>query len=319
MSDSVEYRNGVFVATGPHGPADQGASSATGTALMARPDDSLAPIDAPGPLASADLPPAGPVGPAPAAAPGGGGARRVAVATIAASLVAAVAFGAAAFGGAFGSHSATPGSGRDALGAAGATSAQATSVAFTVSATRSTPSSTTTLVTGSGAVDLGTDAGRLSASVPALAGYMGSGNDSVDVVTSGGAVYVSSPALSSVVGGSTWLKATLPSGTGSGSTDSSTLGVLANPSQLLGLLSSIGGPVTTVGNVDLHGTPTTEYRTTVTLSELASKAGLTAARSWAPRRPTSCSSWATRRCRSPPGSAPTASSASCRPRSTCPA
>ena len=36
--------------------------------------------------------------------------------------------------------------------------------------------------------------------------------------------------------------------------------MLSNPSQLLGLLSSIGGQVTTVGNVDLDGTPTTEYR-----------------------------------------------------------
>ena len=50
---------------------------------------------------------------------------------------------------------------------------------------------------------------------------------------------------------------------------------LANPSQLLGLLSSVGGPVTTADNVNLHGTPTTEYSTTVTLARLASHAGLT--------------------------------------------
>ena len=50
--------------------------------------------------------------------------------------------------------------------------------------------------------------------------------------------------------------------------------MLSNPSQLIGLLSSVGGQVTTVGSVDLHGTQTTEYRTTVTLSELASRAGI---------------------------------------------
>ena len=54
----------------------------------------------------------------------------------------------------------------------------------------------------------------------------------------------------------------------------STLAVLSNPSQLIGLLSSVGGQVTTVGSVDLDGTQTTEYRTTVTLSELASRAGI---------------------------------------------
>ena len=99
---------------------------------------------------------------------------------------------------------------------------------------------------------------------PALAGYVGSGNDSVDVVTAGASVYVGSPALSSVTGGTTWLKAALPKDATSANADSSTLAVLADPSQLLGLLSSVGGQVTTVGNVDLHGVPTTEYRTTVT-------------------------------------------------------
>jgi hypothetical protein len=268
MSDSVEYRDGVFVATGPHGPADGG----TGTALMVRPDEHLAPVDAAGPLATAELPPAGPVGPSPVPARPAGGARRLAVATVVAALIAAVAFGAAAFGGAFGSHSATPGSGRGALGVAGAASAGATSVAFTVSASRSTASSTATLVTGSGAVDLTTDVGRLSATVPALAGYVGSGNDSLDVVVAGNSAYLATPALSQVTGGDRWLKAPLPKDT-SGNADTSTLAVLADPTRLLGLLSSVGGPVTTVGNVDLHGVPTTEYRTTVTLSELAARAG----------------------------------------------
>jgi hypothetical protein len=275
MSESVEYRDGVFVATGPtaavgHDPA---GDTATGTALMVRPDDRLAPVDAPGSLVSVGIPPAGPTAPAAAPVPAAGGARRIAVATIVASLIAAMALGAAAFGGAFGGGSSpTPGSGRSALGAAAATSAAATSVAFSLSATRATSSATTTLVTGSGAVDLTHRTGRLTASVPGLAGYVGSGNDTVNVVTDGSSVYLGSPAISSLTGGKSWLKADLPKD--ASSPGLSSLGVLSNPSQLIGLLSSVGGQVTTVGAVDLHGTRTTEYRTTVTLSELATRAGI---------------------------------------------
>jgi len=278
MGDSVEYRDGVFVATGPTAMdgIDLTGGTATGTALMVRPTEHLAPIDAPGPLVSAELPPTGPTTSIPASVPAAGGARRLAVATIIASLIAAMAFGAAAFGGAFGGGSTpSPGSARGALGAAAAASTSATSVAFTVSATRTTSSSTTTLVSGSGAVDLTTDVGRLTATVPAVAGLVGSGNDTVNVIADGSTIYLGSPAVSSLTGGSTWLKATLPKDTSSANADSSTLAVLANPSQLLGLLSTIGGQVTTVGHVDLHGTPTTEYSTTVTLSELASRTGLT--------------------------------------------
>jgi len=279
MGDSVEYRDGVFVATGPNeiDGTDRTGATATGTALMVRPTGHLAPVDAPDSLVSAELPPTGPTASASAPAPAAGGARRLAVATIIASLVAAMAFGAAAFGGAFGGGS-TPGSGsaRGALGAAAAASTAATSVAFTVSATRTTASSTTTLVSGSGAVDLSTDVGRLTATVPAVAGLVGSGNDTINVIAHRSTIYLGSPAVSSLTGGSLWLKATLPKDSSSARADSSTLAVLANPSQLLGLLSTIGGQVTTVGHPDLHGTPTTEYSTTVTVSELASRAGLTA-------------------------------------------
>ena len=278
MNESVEYRDGVFVATGPTAagadPAS-GAATATGTALMVRPRDRLAPIDGPGPLMSAELPPVGPTPRGAGAVPSdAGGARRIAVATVVASLIAAMALGAAAFGGAFGGGGSTPnpGSGRSALGASAATSAAATSVGFTLSATRATSSTTTTLVTGSGAADLTDHTGRLTASVPGLAGYVGSGDDTVNVVTDGSSVYLGSPAISSLTGGTTWLKADLPQD--GSSSDLSSLAVLSNPSQLIGLLSSVGGQVTTVGSVDLHGTQTTEYRTTVTLSELASRAGI---------------------------------------------
>jgi len=281
MNESVEYRNGVFVATGPTAVdrMDLSGSATTGTALMARPNGHLAPVDAPGPLVSGDLPPAGPTIPSASSAPAAGGARRMAVATVIASMIGAMAFGAAAFGGGFDGGS-TPNSvpssssARSALGAATAASTSATSVAFTVSATRTTSSTTTTLVDGSGAVDFTTNTAKLNATVPALSGLVGSGNDTVNVVADGSTVYLGSPALSSLTGGTTWLKASLPKDTPNA--DSSTLAVLANPTQLLGLLSSVGGNVTTVDNVDLHGTPTTEYSTTVTLAHLASRAGLTA-------------------------------------------
>ena len=277
MSESVEYRDGVFVATGQTEAVDRPdlrAATATGTALMARPSDFLAPVDGPGPLVSAELPPAGPVGPTPPPTRSAGGARRIAVATIAAALIAAVVFGAAAFGGAFNSGSTAPWSARGALGAAGAASAGASSVAFDLSATRSTSKTATTLVTGSGAIDLKTDVGHLSATVPALSGLVGSGNDAINVISDGSAVYLGSPALSELTGGQRWLKVDLPQGTDSGSAESSTLGVLANPSQLLGLLSSLGSQVTNVGTVDLRGTQVTEYTTTVTVAELAARAGL---------------------------------------------
>jgi Flp pilus assembly pilin Flp len=131
------------------------------------------------------------------------------------------------------------------------------------------------LVTGSGAVDLTTDTGKLTAAVPAVSGLVGSGNDTVNVVSDGSSTYLGSPALSSITGGNTWLKVSLPKGTSSSDADTSSLAVLANPAQLLGLLSAVGGHVSTVGSVDLHGVPTTEYSTTVTLSELVSRAGLT--------------------------------------------
>jgi hypothetical protein len=277
LSDSLEYRDGVFTATvrsGAAGDPDLAPNAATGTALMARPGDCLAPFDAPGPLLSADLPPTGPVSPTPSPFRAPGSARRFAVATIVASLIAAVAFGAAAFGDAFGSDAPAPGSARGALGAAATASVEAPSVTFALSATQSTSTAITTLVSGSGTVNLKADVGHVSATLPTLSGLVGRGNDAVDVISDGSSVYLGSPAVSSLTGGPRWLKVDLPQGTNSGNVATSTLGVLANPSQLLGLLASIGGQVTTIGIVDLHGTRTTEYRTIVSVSELAARAGM---------------------------------------------
>lgn len=285
MGDSVEYRNGVCVAAEPTAVdgIDLSGGTTTGTALMVRPNGHVVLVDAPGPLVSGGPPPAGPAIPSASSAPAAGGARCIAVATSIASLIAAMAFGAAAFGVGFDGGSTpnsipTSSSARSALGAAAATSTSATStsatsVAFNVASTRTTSSTTTTLVDGSGAVDLTTNTANLTATVPALSGLAGSGNDTVNVDADGSNVYLGSPALSSLTGGTTWLKASLPKDISNA--NSSTLAVLANPSQLLGLLSSVGGNVTTVDNVNVHGTPTTEYSITVTLARLASHAGLT--------------------------------------------
>jgi hypothetical protein len=76
-----------------------------------------------------------------------------------------------------------------------------------------------------------------------------------------------------VTGGKSWIE-TSASGLASlaGSTGASLpLSSLTNPSEVLGLLGSLGSPVTTVGPVQLHGEPTTEYRTTVSIADLAAK------------------------------------------------
>jgi hypothetical protein len=266
----VDYRNGVFGATGPTNVG--GRNLWGGSALMIRPTGHLAPVDASGPLVGADLPPTGPTLPSASTAPAAGGARRIAVATIISSLIAAMAFGAAAFGGGFGGQCTptsvpTSSSARGALGAAAAVSTSVTSVAHTVSATQTTSLTATTLIDGSGAVDLTTNIAKLTATVSSLSGLVGSGNGMVNVVADGSTVYLGSPALSSLTGGSTWVKASLPKHTSN--TDLRTLAVLANPAQLLGLLSSVGGKVTTVDNVNFYGTPTTEYSTMATLAHLA--------------------------------------------------
>ena len=145
--------------------------------------------------------------------PAAGGARRIAVATIAASLIAAMALGAAAFGGAFG----------------GGPARRRARVAPPSVPPRPRPPQPRRWPSPSrppgprpprprrwspGPVrsTSPTDTGRLTASVPGLASYVGSGDDTVDVVTDGTSVYLGSPALSSLTGGKPWLEADLPTG-----------------------------------------------------------------------------------------------------------
>ena len=91
-------------------------------------------------------------------------------------------------------------------------------------------------------------------------------------------VYVGSPALSSVHRGhEDGSRPACRADASSANADSSTLAVLADPWQAA-RAAVVGGWAGDhrVGQVDLHGVTHPEYTATVTLSELADRAGLTA-------------------------------------------
>ena len=276
MGDSIEFKNGVTVDRAAHqsetaDAAEGRTSTSTGTALMPRPGASLVGAVPPMPVGFDNRPGARPEsvwGPRSAH-------RRTLVVVVVAALVAAIAtgaaVGAAASGRGTGSGTPAQGSSRGALAAAAAGTAAAPTVAFTLQATQATAAATTTLVTGSGAVDLARGVGRMTAAVPELSGVVGSGGDSASLVTDGRAVYVGVPALAQLTG-RIWLRATLPTDAVTGGTASAILATLSDPTRLVGLLGSLGGTVTDLGPVVLDGTSATEYRTTITLAALASRA-----------------------------------------------
>ena len=234
-------------------------------------DNALALIGEPGSFAKQDSRTADPC----AAAPSGGHGR-IGVAVLAASILAAVAVGAAAFGGGFNSSSARDASGaaKGSLSASVSNSVASQSVAFTVSATQKSASSVTTLLTGSGSVDLSRDVGQMTASIPALSTYTsGLAGGSVQVVSDGSNVYVQVPALSTLTGGKSWFETSM-AGTGSKSGTSGgslSLSALTDPVKALAMLGSLGAPVTKVGAVQLDGTPTTEHKTTISGAELVAE------------------------------------------------
>lgn len=240
-----------------------------GNALTAVEGNALAPVAEPGSLARHD---GGTADPNAAGTPSGGRSR-IGVAVIAASILAAVAVGAAAFGSGFNSSavSGASGSAKGNLSASVSNSAASHSVAFTVSATQKSATSVTTLLTGSGSVDLSRDIGQMTASIPALSAYTGGlAGGSVRVVSDGSNLYVQVPALSALTGGKSWFEATMP-GTGSKSGTSPgslSLSTLTDPAKALAMLGSLGSPVTKVGTVWIDGTSTTEYKTTITGAEL---------------------------------------------------
>jgi hypothetical protein len=239
-----------------------------GTDLVARPDVSL-------------VPPPPPTPPADPATTRSKGPSRLAVAVIAAALLAAVAVGAAAFSGgssARGSDAGTGGTAPSAPSGAAhgglAASASTSSVSYQVSATETTPSSTTTLLQGHGSADLSTGVGRLTATIPGLSSLLGSGaTGAVDVISDGTNVYLKIPGVSSLTGGKSWVETSLSDlGALTGSSAGSlSLSTLADPGRALTMLGSLGSPVADLGTVTLGGQRVTEYQTTITLADLASR------------------------------------------------
>ena len=255
MNELVRYENGVLV------PVAEGE----GGSLVTRPDGSVVPAND---VARAT------------ASTASVSHRRMGVAVVAASLVAAVAVGAAAFAGGSGSAASgteTPGAARGSLAASASDSAAASSVAFTVSATETAPGTTSTLVSGSGSLDLAKGIGQMTATVPAVSSILGSGGDSsLTVISDGTSLYVNAPALSALTDGKSWLKTSAASASsiiGGSSASSLSLSTLTDPSQALALLGSLGGPVTNLGTVQLNGASATEYRTTLSVSGIAAHLG----------------------------------------------
>ena len=246
------------------------ASEEGGRALVVRPDAS--PVRSEPPAVAA-----------PSTATSSNRPGRLFIAAVAASIVAAVAIGAAAFsGGSSATGSSSGGTGgtpagtaaRGSLAASASTSAAASSVAFTLSATETTPSSTSILIDGHGSVDQARGVGRVTATIPGLSSLVwGASTGPVDVISDGTNVYLDVPGISSLTGGKQWVEASL-SGLGSltGSPAGSlSLSTLADPTRALRMLASLGSPVTDVGTVMLDGEQTTEYQTTVSVSDILSR------------------------------------------------
>ncbi len=144
-----------------------------------------------------------------------------------------------------------------------------TSVAFSVSATLTKGSTTSTVLSGNGAADFANGDGTTTLTVPALASFLG-GNGTVSAVWQGTNLYLDVPSLSSFLGGKSWAEVSLsgiPDITSVGSTVQS---YLSDPSKLGGVVRSLGGTVTTVGPVQLNGQPATEYKASIPVSGLVS-------------------------------------------------
>jgi hypothetical protein len=249
MSQVVKHESGAMVPT----------SEGPGTALDVRGELSLAALD--------PEPPATPAATARAGRPG-----RLVIAVIAAALVAAVAVGAAAFGGTGSGTGAASSAAHGTLAGSASASSAASSVAFTVAATESSPGTTTTLVSGTGAYDSTARVGQLQADIPGLSNFLGGSGSSVSVVVDGSDLYVGAPGLSSLTDGKNWLE--FPSsGTGASGGVASSLTALTDPSELLALLGDTGGTVTKVGTVRLDGAPATEYRAVLSLTTVADHLG----------------------------------------------
>ncbi len=254
MSTLVHYEQGVLVPTSGDDAAGPGGLVPWSGGSLVRADGEVPPEPSP----PRDRP------------------NRLAIAVIVASLVGAVAVGAAAFGSGSGGggSSANPArSARGDLAASASSSSAAHSAAFTVSATEQSPGTTATFLTGSGAFDLDSGVGKVTATIPVMSTLTGGGVDgSVTVLSDGSNLFLDAPSLSILTGGKHWVEASVARlASTSGSPGASVpLSALANPSEILGLLHSLGSTVTRVGTVPLDGTPATEYRTNISLAGAAS-------------------------------------------------
>ncbi len=151
-------------------------------------------------------------------------------------------------------------------GAATTTLPAVQTVAFNVSATLTNGATTTTLVTGNGAADLANGDGTTTLTIPALSGLLGS-NDTVNAVWQGSSLYLEVPALSGLLGGKSWAEVSLADIPGISSLGSTVQSYLSDPSKLAGVVSSLGGKVTTVGQ---QSNGTTEYQATIPVSGIVS-------------------------------------------------
>lgn len=150
-----------------------------------------------------------------------------------------------------------------------AAAAATQSATFSLSATAATPAVTTTLLSAHGAFDLASSSGEATATVPMLSSMTGGlvGGRGLELRVVNSTAYLQVPGSSILVSNGEWLAAPI----GGSTTTSSGLAGLADPAALVGLLRDAGGPVTTQHGVDLDGSVTTEYSTSVTLASLAEK------------------------------------------------
>ncbi len=191
--------------------------------------------------------------------------RRAMMAAALAALV-VVGVGAAAFADGHGTTGSRSAAGPADLAGPAAESTATGSAAFTLSVTADSPGIQSTLISGTGSIDLASHVDRMTVSIPTVSSVLG-GRTGTTVVTDGNGVYLQVPALSVLTGGRSWLEASTSATSSSGSL---ALAALGDPSRLLGALGSVTGSVTKVGTPRLDGVSTTEYRSTVSLTGLVS-------------------------------------------------
>jgi hypothetical protein len=149
----------------------------------------------------------------------------------------------------------------------------ASSAAVSLSAVSVASGVSTTLATGSGTFDLSQRIGQGTVTVPVLASVPGVGsNDAVGVVVDNSTLYLNIPVLAPLAAGKQWFSAPLPSSAAKVASGPLSATLLGDPTKLLHLLTTLGGTVTTVGPATVDGVATTEYQTSLHLSQVASAA-----------------------------------------------